>query len=88
MISMRITENAVKKFGAANQIMKFCQEVAECQEAVLKRAEGRDSLNHVAEEIADLEIMLEQLAIIFHCESHVRHWKRQKLERLRKLTCD
>lgn len=85
---MRIAQKAVEVYGSENQVMKFCEEAAECQEAVLKAFAGKDNTNHAAEEIADLEIMLEQLAIIFHCESQVRHWKRQKLERLRKLTCD
>lgn len=82
---MRIAKKAVDVCGAEHQVMKFCEEAAECQEAVLKAFYGKDKVSHVAEEIADMEIMLEQMAIIFGCESKVRSWKKQKLLRLREL---
>lgn len=38
-----------------------------------------------AQEIADVEIMLEQMKILYQCEESTALWKHEKLERLRSL---
>jgi len=43
---------------------------------------GRGNTNHISEEIADVEIMLEQLRVIFNNRSEVDCIKAEKLTRL------
>lgn len=38
----------------------------------------------IAEEIADVEIMLEQMMMLFCCADDVRDWRRRKVARLKK----
>lgn len=44
--------------------------------------DGKDKPSHVAEEIADVGIMLEQMALLFRCEEEVDRQRRYKLRRL------
>lgn len=73
---------AIDAFGERTQIKKFFEEAAELQEAVCKLMDGRDEVEHVAEEIADLSIMLDQLRIIFGCGKRVDEITAEKLARL------
>lgn len=74
---------AVRQFGENNQIVKLLEELAELQEAVLKFIDGRDSKYHVAEEIADVQIMLCQLGIIMGCGNEADEWEAIKIKRLK-----
>ena len=78
----RIYKNNIKQNGVAVELIKYFEESAELQEAICKYYAGKDSIIHIAEEIADLQIMLEQLAIIFDCKKCVKEWRKRKLERL------
>lgn len=40
-------------------------------------------LDNVAEEIADVEIMIAQCKMIYECHNEVDEWKRKKIERLK-----
>ena len=51
-------------------------------EALIKCKYGRDKLPHLAEEIADVHIMLDQMAVMFNCSAEVQRMKRYKLRRL------
>lgn len=75
---------AVQKFGQESQIGMLFEEMAELQDAVCKQRRGRDSVDHIAEEIADVEIMLEQLKEIYHCHKLASQKRCEKIERLRK----
>lgn len=75
---------AVQKFGQESQIGMLFEEMAELQDAVCKQRRGRDSVDHIAEEIADVEIMLEQLKEIFHCHKLASQKRFGKIGRLRK----
>lgn len=75
---------AVQKFGQKSQINVLFEEMAELQDAVCKQRRGRDSVDHIAEEIADVEIMLEQLKEIFHCHKLASQKRFGKIGRLRK----
>lgn len=83
----RIEREAVKTFGKISQIDKFIEEASELTKALLKERYKEGSLKpeeniHIAEEMADVEIMLEQLKIIFNNADRVDGWKESKLERL------
>lgn len=58
--------NNLKIRGGKTQIIKTCEEMSELQTALLHYCNGKDSVNHVTEEIADVLVMIEQLKIIFN----------------------
>lgn len=76
-------EMAVKHYGMQSQIDVAIEEMSELIKALLKtRRVGGGSVSSVAEEIADVEIMIEQLKIIFDCENEVAYYRNIKLGRL------
>lgn len=42
------------------------------------------SVDNIFEEMADVEIMLEQCKIMFQCDKEVNKWNRKKIERIEK----
>lgn len=74
---------AIRKHGITSQVWKFIEEVGELQEAISKYRSCRDDAEHVAEEIADVTIMLEQLRIIFGVNDLVCGYMDSKVERLK-----
>lgn len=80
----KIMQSAVSTFGERSQVNMFFEEAAELQNAICKYYRGRGTIENIAEEIADVQIMLEQLSIIFDCNSTVRTFIDQKIERLAK----
>ena len=79
-----ICEMAVKHYGMQSQIDVAIEEMAELTKALLKtRRVGGGSVSSVAEEIADVQIMLEQLKIIFDCDNEVSVYRVKKLSRLK-----
>lgn len=71
---------AILTFGADKQELMAIEEMAELTQAILHQRRGRP--NNVAEEIADVEIMLEQLKMINMCEYQTETIKVKKLNRL------
>lgn len=51
-------------------------------EELCKRCRGRDNVEAIAEEVADVQIMLQQLVMLFDCKETVDKYRRYKLERL------
>lgn len=75
---------AVMVYGVTHQTVKAMEELGELTQALAKGVcEGPDHA-HIAEEIADVEIMLEQLKVCYPCAEQVRGIRRFKLERLEK----
>lgn len=84
---------ALWRYGPAQQEVKTIEELAELQRALCRAMNtahtgGMDdflkAMDHVFEEIADVEIMLEQIMMIFDDARHeVDRWKQQKLARLK-----
>lgn len=79
-----ICRDALATYGAVRQMKKLFEEIGELQEALCKCTDGRDTVHHLAEEIADVQIMLVQMAILHDCVDEVADFKRAKLERLEK----
>jgi len=48
----------------------------------LEQCRGRENIGSICEEMADVEIMLEQLKIVFHNRAAVDYHRSQKLQRL------
>ncbi len=80
-----IFREALETFGAEAQITMVFEEMAELQDVLCKFLRGRvdeDTRTHIAEEIADVEIMLQQMLMLFDCAGQVETFRRYKLERL------
>lgn len=89
MMDMEILcQQAVNYFGAESRIMLAIEEMAELQKELCKHSRGRQNYYNIAEEIADVLIMLEQLIILFDCRETVEEWKFAKLMRLKELMQD
>lgn len=81
---MSIYERAIKKWGEM-QIVKAMEEAAEFIQACSRRLLGKvDDKHNLEEEIADLEIMLEQVKLTCNVKL-IEEFKKIKLERLKKL---
>ena len=73
---------ALGTWGPDAQVLMMFEEMAELQKELCKHARGKDDREHIAAEIADVEIMLHQMMILFDCEDLVRGIKKMKLKRL------
>ena len=73
---------AIDTYGPDAQTRMVMEEMAELQKELCKNSRGADNLASIAEEIADVEIMLEQMMVLHDCESLVAGYKRYKLDRL------
>ena len=79
----QIMHRAVETFGKEKQTMMLFEEISELQNAVCKEKRGRDSAEHIAEEMADVIILLDQMCIIYGIEPQkVSNYFAEKLLRL------
>jgi hypothetical protein len=78
--------NAIKaKWGWELQLVMVCEESAELQKEACKILRGDNSetrLNSLASEIADVELMCEQLKWMYHLRQQVEAEKENKLARV------
>lgn len=79
---MTIYETALAHYGGEMQTMVCVEEMAELMKELSKNARGEDNVKAIAEEIADVEIMLEQMKLLHGCDRLVGMYKDVKLERL------
>ena len=77
-----ICRGALEAFGAEAQMVMAIEEMSELTKELCKHRRGRDNVEAIAEEIADVEIMLRQIVILFDCAESVETFRRDKLERL------
>jgi hypothetical protein len=76
----------IKKNGAKYQMGVVIEELAELTKELTKHLRNKGSAMHTCEEIADVEICLEQLKLIMpHSALQIGIFKRFKFERLQKL---
>lgn len=87
-----IIKKAIEVYGSDAQIELAIEEMSELTKALIKMNRFKRSKNgnatlrriNIAEEIADVEIMLAQLKIIYDCNQIVNSIKDLKIERLEK----
>ena len=79
---MEVYKKVIKKYGTVNQRRIAQEELAELIQAISKDLRGLR--NNVEEEIADVEIVLDQLKMIYS-SSIIDAWKGYKLKRLERL---
>lgn len=65
MNKQKVYEMAVKQWGKPMQIIMALEEMSELTKELTKNLRGKENIIQVCEEIADVEIMLEQLKVIF-----------------------
>lgn len=75
---------ALDHWGREAQIRMVFEEMSELQKELCKRLRGKDNLEAIAEELADVRIMLEQMEQLFDCERLCDVYRGQKLLRLAK----
>ena len=74
--------NAILKYGLDKQIMTLFEECGELRDAMAKTYRGRSTQEDVITELADVSIMVEQLAA-FYGTDRFEAEKERKLERLK-----
>ena len=87
----QLLERVITANGMNNQLNVAIEELSELIQAICK-IKRRDSLSNesfavkgnLAEEMADVEIILAELKLLFDNEDNVKEWKNYKLDRLEK----
>lgn len=65
MTEREIFEKAIATYGKTAQKMMLIEEMSELTKEICKDFRGRKNVGSIAEEIADVEIMLEQIKMIY-----------------------
>lgn len=73
-------QRALNKLGVRVQEGKLIEEMAELMQAILKRWDGRE--HNVPEEIADVQIVLDQIKLL---HPDWKTWEQIKLKRLEEM---
>lgn len=73
---------AVSAYGKQSQLIMAMEEMAELTKELSKNIRGTKNVSAISEEMADVEIMLEQLKVIFANRSEVDRMRCCKLDRL------
>lgn len=73
---------ALIAYGDQKQMVKCLEELAECQQAICKIILGGENFDHLAEEIADATITLEQMRLLFNINDRVCEYMDAKVQRL------
>ncbi len=78
-----VCQRAVKAYGKDHQLIICMEEMAELTKELSKNLRGHNNLQEIAEEVADVEIMLEQVKLLFDLKEAAADAKEAKLLRLR-----
>lgn len=79
-----VCKRAVEAYGKEHQLIICMEEMAELTKELTKNLRGRRNFQDISEEVADVEIMLEQVKVIFDLKEEVSEAKEAKLLRLQK----
>lgn len=82
MTAKEILSAALETFGAEMQTLMVMEEMAELTKELCKHARGADNTDAIAEEMADVYIMLSQMELLHGVEDRVIWWYNAKLARL------
>lgn len=77
-----VYEKALAQNGMLLQAIVAIEELSEAQKEICKLLREKGSLEHLAEEVADATIMLEQLCNMFNIGDRVRSYMDAKVQRL------
>lgn len=73
---------AIVTFGEKTQLVVALEELSELQKEICKELRGDGNPDHIAEEMADVQIMIDELEIIFGNRGKVAAWQSKKAKRL------
>lgn len=73
---------AVETHGKTSQLVMAMEEMSELTKELSKNMRGHKNVSAISEEMADVEIMLEQLKVIFSNRAEVDRYRAEKLARL------
>lgn len=73
---------AVDHFGIEHQTVVAIEEFTEVSKELTKVLRGEGNKNHLAEELADAEIVIAQMKQFYDVSNAVECWKKTKLKRL------
>ena len=82
MHEVDILRAAIDVYGEEAQTKMVLEEMSELQKEICKRWRGADNIGNIAEELADVEIMLDQLKMMLDIEVEVGQYRHEKLLRL------
>lgn len=80
----RVYEAALNKWGEKLQATVAIEEMAEVQKEITKMLRGKLDREHMAEEIADATIMLEQMCQMLNINDSVESWMDYKVAELKR----
>lgn len=80
---LELYERARLKWGTSNQMLIAVEECSELQKEILKNIRGNNNLAEITEEIADVEITIEQIKEMWGLDNIVDSIKERKLNRLK-----
>ncbi len=83
MKEKEVLEAALSAYGSEIQRVVAIEELSELQKELCKSLRGQTDRRHIAEEIADVQIMLEQMMILYELHYDVVAWRWKKVDRLR-----
>lgn len=75
---------AVNLYGKDAQLVIAIEELSELTKELCKDKRGIGVPEHIAEEVADVSIILQELILIYGNEKEVEEWRQKKIERLQK----
>lgn len=78
----KVYDEAITTFGAEAQMVVALEEMSELQKEICKVLRGGGNVMHLAEEVADATIMLEQLRQVLGINDEVCQFMDQKVLRL------
>ena len=77
-----VYDKALEHYGQTNQLIVAVEELSEAQKEICKILRGDGNMDHLAEEIADAFIMLEQLERLYGITEKVTEYMAHKAVRL------
>ena len=82
-----ILNQAIRQWGAESQVYMLLEEIGELQQAVckLRRNNSQGTFENFVEELADVELMIDQMKVLYLITPEVAVVREQKLERLEKM---
>jgi len=74
------------KYGNKAQLIKAIEELSELQKAIAKYLNNQGNIEDIIQEVADVELMTEQIKLMFDCHKKVEKIKVFKINRMIKRT--
>ena len=76
-----VLRKAIDTYGEESQMKMMIEEMSELTKELCKRFRGEGNTVHILEEMADVQIMLDQMKMIFGDTSEMEKAKVERLER-------